>query len=190
MPAVTTAVAVIGAGVAGAGFFMSSSAAEEQARIQKQILAAQQQIENEKKKAMELDASRRTLEVFRGVQRAKSVAAANAVAQGAQFSSGLLGGQAQAQGEGNYALLGIGQNLQIGRQIFQYNKEITDLKGQLADANADAQIGAGLTSLGMSLMGNAGNIGKMFSGFGSSNMSGYSGSQLPNSAMTSGYGYY
>lgn len=185
---IATAIAIAGIGLAGYGLFSGSQNAKKAAGIQKQILAQQQNIEEEKRKAMELDASRRTLETFRNVQRTKSVAQANAVAQGANSSSGLLGGYAQAQGEGNYGLLGIGQNLQIGRSIFDFNKQITGLKQQLADVNASMQVDQGITSLGSAMISNAGGMGKIFSGFGTANMGG--GGGMPNSAMTSGYGIY
>lgn len=149
--AAATALAVAGIGLGVASFFGSSSAAEEQARIQKQIAAQQAKIEEQKRLGMELDAQRRTIQTIRSAQQARSIALNNATAQGAAKGSGLLGGYGQIAGQANSGLLAINQNLDIGRNISDSNIAISGLNAQMADAKADQSFYDGLGSLGGSL---------------------------------------
>jgi hypothetical protein len=151
--ATTTVLATAAVASSGFGLFKSSSAAKKAAKIQAEISKKEQEIEAEKRKAMELDARRRTLEVFRNMQRAKSIALTNATAQGAGNSSALFGGFAQIGAQGQGDLLNIGQNLTIGRNISGLNEQISGLKGQLASANADIQTGNAFMSFGKDLLG-------------------------------------
>jgi len=155
---------VVGAGLSIAGFIGGSDVAEKQAAEQKAIAADQLKLEAQKKQAMELDANRRQLEVFRNLQRARSLGLVNATAQGAGSSSGLHGGYGQAAGEANTNMLGINQALQIGRTMFDINADMSQHKMALADLGADASFYSGLGSLGNSLMGASGSIGKLASG--------------------------
>lgn len=166
MPALTTVAAVAGVGLMGAGLFGSSDAAKRAAAEQKAIAADQMKIEEQKRMAMELDSRRRELEVFRNVQRAKSMALTNATLQGAGSGSGLQGGYAQQTASGAENLESIHQNLMIGRQIGDLNNDISKHKMALADISADASFYSGLSSMGGALLGNVGNIGKMTSGWG------------------------
>ena len=158
--------ALIGGGLMVAGFLGGSDTAEKQAAEQKAINADQIKIEQQKRQAMELDSRRRELEVFRSVQRARSIALTNATLQGGQFGSGLLGGQAQATQAGHEDLKSIGQNLTIGRQISDLNNDISSHKMTLADLGADASFYQGLGSLGSTILGQTSNISKFTSGFG------------------------
>ena len=156
----------VGLGMSLFGKSEQSDTAKQQAQVaqQQSVLSGdeakqEQGINDQKQQAMELDASRRQLENFRNVQRVRAQGMAAAVNQGAQMGSGLQGGQAAAQDQGNVNALGINQNLQIGRAIGQFNNNISQdriknaaLGGQMADLQGQyAQEGA-LTSLGGSLM--------------------------------------
>lgn len=147
-----------------AGIFGGSETAKKQAAEQKAINADQIKIEAQKRQAMELDAKRRELEVFRNVQRARSISLTNATLQGGQFGSGLLGGQAQASQAGNEDLTGIRQNLEVGRAIGDLNNDISRHKMALADLGADASFYSGLTSLGGSILGGSGTMSKFMGG--------------------------
>lgn len=149
-----------------AGLIGSSDTAEKQAAEQKAIAADQIKIEKQKRQAMELDSRRRELEVFRNVQRARSIALTNATLQGGQFGSGVIGGMAQASQAGREDLGAIGQNLTIGRNISDLNNDISQHKMTLADLGADQSFYSGLSSLGSTILGQTGNIGKMTSGWG------------------------
>lgn len=158
--------AIIGGGLMVAGIFGGSDTAKKQAAEQKAIAGDQIKIEAQKRQAMELDANRRELEVFRSVQRARSIAMTNATLQGGQFGSGVLGGMAQATQAGHEDLKNIGQSLTIGRQISDLNNDISTHKMALADLGADASFYSGLTSLGSTILGQTSNISKMTSGMG------------------------
>lgn len=158
--------AAIGLGLGIAGLFGSSDAAERAAKEQKAIAADQIKIEGQKRQAMELDARRRELEVFRSVQRARSIALTNATLQGGQFGSGVIGGMSQATQAGHEDLKSIGQNLTIGRTISDLNNDISQHKMSLADIGADQSFWSGLSSLGGTILGQTNNIGKITSGWG------------------------
>lgn len=155
----------IGGGLMLGGIIGGSETAEKIAAEQKAIAQDQIKIEKQKRMQMELDARRRELEVFRNVQRARSIALVNATNQGAGSSSGLIGGQAQATAAGKEDLTAIFQSLQTGRAISDLNMDISKHKMTLADLGADQQFYAGLTQLGGSVLGNAGSIGKLASGW-------------------------
>lgn len=144
-----------------AGLIGGSATAEKQAAEQKAINADQIKIEGQKRQAMELDAKRRELEVFRSVQRARSIALTNATLQGGQFGSGLIGGMAQATQAGHEDLTQIGQSLTIGRSISDLNNDISQHKMALADLGADASFYSGLSSMGGAFLGQSSNISKM-----------------------------
>ena len=118
---------------------MQMKAAKEQSEAQKAEIAAQQRAEEARKRQMELDAARRSKEVVRQQQRARSAAVTNATAQGAQFGSGLPGGYGQIGGQTGFNLLGIGQNLQIGRDIFAANADVSAARMRMADAGGDME---------------------------------------------------
>lgn len=105
--------------------------------INKGIIAGQQDIEVQKQKAMELDARRQQLEVIRNQQRGRALSLTTGVAQG---GSGFVGGssarggaQGQISGQTGVNLLGIQQNLQIGRDIFGLNEGISNNRIAQAD---------------------------------------------------------
>jgi len=154
--AAATALAIAGIGAGIAGFIGGSDAAKKEAEIQKQIYAQQQKIEEQKRLGMELDANRRTIQTVRAVQQARSLALANATAQGAGKGSGLMGGLSQIAGQGSAGLLAINQNLDIGRNISTANQAISGLNMQLADAKAEESMWSGLSSLGGKLTSAAG----------------------------------
>lgn len=166
MPALTSIALVAGVGLSAASMFGGSDTARKQAAEQKAIAADQQKIEAQKMQAMELDAKRRQLEVFRNVQRAKSMALVNATGQGAGQGSGLAGGYGQVAGEAENNLLGVKQALETGRNIFDINADMSQHKMALADLGADASFYSGLGSLGGTLLGATGSIGKLTSGWG------------------------
>jgi hypothetical protein len=156
----------IGLGLQAASFFGGQGSADAYNEEQKQQIQLQKQVEAQRRQAMELDASRKQRENIRQVQRARSVALTNATSQGAAQGSGLQGGYGQIQGQGAWNALGISQNLQIGRNIFDLNAQISDSKIRMADAQRDQQFWQGLGSLGSSMTSAAGGFGKLGSGFG------------------------
>lgn len=168
----------LGLGLAAIGTVGSISSAKQEAGISQQEaavsgdIAAQQMAQNGlRQQQMELTAKRSQMEVMRNAQRARAMAVQSGVSQGASFGSGVAGGVADATNRGNYNLLGIGQNLSLGRQNFGLENNISQdklkmatLQSQMASAQGDAAMWQGLTSMGGSLLKAGPTLGNLFSG--------------------------
>lgn len=111
----------------------SVAAAGASRDINQGIVAQQKDIEATKRQAMEVDARRQQLEIIRNQQRGRALGLTTATAQGASKGSGLQGGYGQISGQTGVNLLGVQQNLQAGRDIFDANSNITNLNSQMAD---------------------------------------------------------
>jgi len=92
---------MLGSGLAlqalGGATSMGGAKASNQAQVQQ--IKLQQQVEQQRQHAMELDAHRKQLETVRNMQRARFLALSTATNQGAQFGTGLQGGYGQISGE-------------------------------------------------------------------------------------------
>lgn len=111
----------------------SVTAAGASRDINQGIVGEQKEIEATKRQAMEVDARRQQLEIIRSQQRGRALGLTTATAQGASKGSGLQGGYGQISGQTGVNLLGVQQNLQAGRNIFDSNAAITDFNSQMAD---------------------------------------------------------
>jgi hypothetical protein len=111
----------------------SVAAAGASRDINQGIVGEQKEIEATKRQAMEIDAKRQQLEVIRNQQRGRALGLTTATAQGAGKGSGLQGAYGQISGASGVNLLGIQQNLQAGRNIFDSNAAITDYNSSMAD---------------------------------------------------------
>lgn len=119
---------------------------------------------------MELEGRRTQLQNVRNAQRARAVAVQSAVSQGAQFGSGLQGGLAQIQDQMGWNMLGVDQALATGREINQYNQNISQDKQKLASLGADSATSQGFASLGGALIKAGPIIGQVSQGFGGSGL--------------------
>lgn len=155
----------VGLAISALGLMKSYDASEEMSESNQRQIALQQQNEEQRKKAMELDARARQLKAFRLGQQARSLALVNATSQGAGGGSGLQGGYGQIAGDVQTDLLGINQNLEIGRDMFDTNALISEQKIAYAQSQGKAAMGAALTSFGGSIMTSLPAIGRMTSGF-------------------------
>lgn len=149
------------------GTFMSVSAAQASASANRDIAASQQQANQISLRAMEVESRRRQLETIRQGQIAKSQSTAVATAQNAQLGSGLQGGIAQVSGEQNFNLLGLNQNLDLGKEMASVNNRISQDRMSLASAQGLAGWGAGFSGFGNTLTANAGAITRLSGGSGS-----------------------
>lgn len=157
----------LGLGFTGLGAISNYQASKQSANLNRQSseesrkqAQLEQQVERQRKVSMEVDARRKRMEVLRNQQRARSTALAVSNAQGANFGSALAGAYGQIGGQTGTNLRGIDSNLDIGRNIFDYNSLISqskmrqfELQGQMGDASTKAALGQGLTSLGGSTLG-------------------------------------
>jgi small-conductance mechanosensitive channel len=176
----------IGGGMQLFGGLGQAKASKRNAQIEQQI-ATQERAQNAlRRQSMELDANRKKIENIRNVQLSRAMAMNTAVAQGAQFGSGLAGGLAQITGRGNWNELGINQNLQIGQNMFNIDDQISNLKMQKAEVGGDMATAQGISSLGGSIMKVAGSFSSLAGGFGGEAASGGSSYRSPSWATTTG----
>jgi hypothetical protein len=157
----TLGAGIIGFGMQVGGMFGMASASKQAAQISQGIARDEQAINAQKYQQMLLQNRRQQLENIRNVQRQRALATASAVNQGAQYGTGLQGGLAEIYNKGTENALGLAQGEEIGTNIYNLNASISDKKMQMADVQSDMAISQGIMSLGGSLMGNAGTVGKL-----------------------------
>lgn len=162
----------IGAAV-GIGFQLfgaSKSAAASQAynAAQVQQIQTEEQVQTLQNQAANLGFQRQDMENLRKTQQAMAVGLARGVNQGAQFGSGVAGGQAETQSEGNWNKLGISNAKQTTNDIFALNKQINAQRIAQANAGMNVQTGQAYSSLGSGIINDLGAIGRLSSGFGNS----------------------
>lgn len=166
-----------GAAVSLIGGMGGAEASSSYYKTQQDIGSLEGKVNDQRKAAMEVDARRRQLEVVRNNQRARSLAETSATSQGSQFGSGLQGAYGGISGQSNTNLTGINQNLEIGRNIFGLDTQISAdriaASGYQSQMNTDKAMG----QLGGALMGSAGKVGQMSQGMSN-----------PFSMFTSGFG--
>jgi len=168
-PISTGVMAAIGLGFQAFGMFSSQSSAKEYNEAQTKEIALEQQRNALQYKAMVLKARRDNIQILRQTQQARAAGLVAATSQGAQFSSSAAAGQGQASAQGAWNSLGIAQNLEIGKDIFSVDSQISQSKIQMANAQMGMQEGQAFSSFGSSLMGSATPFGRLFSGFGNKN---------------------
>ena len=183
MDPLTLGVMAAGLGASLFGGISGAGVSKQEAQVSANEAQQEQQINQQKQQQMNLQASRSQLENFRNVQRARAQGLNSAVNQGAQFGSGLAGGQAQATDQGMYNSLGINQNLQIGQTIAGLNNNISNDKIVMAGLGGQAATDAGIASLGGALMKAGPTIGQVGKSFGGMSFNGLFGGGSP-----SGYG--
>jgi len=162
MDPISAALGVGGLGLQLAGMIGGQSSSKRIQEEQRQQIMLQLAQEAERKKQMELMARRQQMEVVRNSQRARALALNNATGQGAQFGSGLQGGYGQIASDTNNNLLGIQQNLAIGRNMFGLNAQMSQSKINQSEAEGDAAFWKGLSSLGGSMIGGMGMANQLF----------------------------
>lgn len=182
--ALTTATQVVGFGMSLYGGISSAHDAKQAANIQSNIAGLQGGLEDQRHIAMEMSASRQSLEILRSNQRVRAMAQNSAVTQGAQFGSGLQGGEAQIEDQGLFNLAGVNQNLEIGEKMFGINQQITAQKQQLAQVQGQMATDQGISSLGGALTKSGSTIGNIGGSLGNSNL----GSYFMGGGSPSGYG--
>lgn len=138
--------------------------AQEATQIHQQMVGTEQSINDQRQQQMVLTARRQSLQEYRNYQQARAKGLANATASGSQFSSGLKGGLGQESGEARTNLLGIGQNLQIGQNIFGLDAQLSSEKISLANVEGSQATNQGLASLGGSISRSAGPLGNVLGG--------------------------
>lgn len=143
-----------GIGLTAAGAANQYKASKQMAAAQQGAIQAQQRAEAARQTQMNLEASRKRREAVRQAIQARSLAEANANAQGALFSSGLQGGYGQIAGRLGTNVLNTSQNQELGNAIFSANRDASSAYSQYAGYQSQAALGQGLSSLGGALITN------------------------------------
>jgi hypothetical protein len=133
------------------GSLLQEQAAGQRAAASKEIARQELNQETLRRKMMELDANRRSIEAVRQGQRARALGLAAGVAQGADAGSGVAAGIANATSQTGFNLLGIGNALEAGRINFGYTAAINQQKMNIADTETLSARGAGLISRGQGI---------------------------------------
>lgn len=176
MAAITAAVmaGTMAAGIATQAYGASKQyeASKEQAAASKAIYGDEIQQDALRRQAMELSADRQSKEIVRNAQRARAMSLNATTTQGGQtgnVSSALGGSYGQESGQTNTNLLGLYQNLQLGRNMFDLNSLINQQKMVMADASSKMALGQGISGIGGGLVSSAGAFGNLSNGFGFGN---------------------
>jgi len=169
MEPVTLGLQALGMGLKLFGAFSGASDTENYSKqinsYEQEKFGLEKQVNDQRRQAMELSARRQQLEIFRNTQRARAQGLNAAVNQGAQFGSGIQGGQAGTLNQGLFNALGVNQNLAIGRNIFGLDDQITGVNAK--ESTVKSQMQADLAqdqawqSLGGSLLQSSGTIGNI-----------------------------
>jgi len=167
MDPLTLGIGAVSLGLQLFGGFSAANTQNQIAQLNSQVYSQEKLANKQRQDAMELSARRQTMETFRNVQRARAMGTAAAVNQGAQFGSGLQGGNAQATDQGFWNASGIQQNLQIGRNLFGIDNTISGLKSQISSLQGSVATDEAIAGMGGALGKNAGTLGNIFSSFGS-----------------------
>lgn len=163
------AMTAIGLGLQAFGMNKKEHAGEDYNRAQVAEIQAEQQIESQKQRVMELDANRRSIENVREAQRARAIALATGVGKGQSgmgLGSGVEGAFGGIAGQAGWNSENISNKLEIGRNVFGINSMISGYKVQMANAQKDIGDAQGYSDLGKSLVGSAPAFGRLTSGFG------------------------
>lgn len=183
---VSAGLQVVGIGLSIFGGLEQAKVAKEQAKVSSHIGEMELGINESKREAMELNARRQQMEIFRNTQRARAQATNAAVNQGANLGSGLQGGLADVANQGLFNLFGVNAALQTGEKIASYNDAISQDKIQLAKLGGDAADAQMWTSLGGALVKSGPTIGQLTQGFGSFFGGGGNYSGTPGASNTGG----
>jgi hypothetical protein len=183
MDPISLAIGAVGLGMQIFGGIGASQNAKEAAAINQDVAKQEQSINERKMTQMAIESRRMQLENIRNNQRARALSEATAVNQGAQFGSGLQGGQAQINDQTLFNMQGVNQAIQTGSQIYGLNSIISEDKQKLASVQSDMATNQGIASLGGSVMKAGPIIGQLSQGFG-----GFSFNSLFGGGSPSGYG--
>lgn len=197
MDPITGAIAIAGLGMQlfGAGGAMSATSKEaglasQESGLSQGITQLQMQENNQRQLAMQISARRQQTEIMRRTQLTKAQGLAAGVNQGAQFGTGVQGGQQSATSAGGYNLLGVNQNLEIGNALFGIQNQISNkqiamsgIQGQMASLQGQASMFSGIGAIGGSLASSAGPLGNLLGNF-------FGNKQDPTANTQGGMGMY
>lgn len=162
--AMSGASTLIGMGVEAYGFLNESKYASQATQIQQQILATDEQMNQQREQQMNLDAARKMINVQQRTQMARSRTLAAAVNQGGQFGSGAAGASGSEASQAARNVEGISQDWTIGKNIFNLTSLEDQLKSKLTGVQSEQANYGAIAGLGGNLAGGSQSIGKLLGG--------------------------
>jgi hypothetical protein len=168
MDPISDILGIVGLGMSIFGSMSAADDAKQAAEVSRKITGVEQQENDVRRQAMELSARRNQMETMRNAQRARAQGINSAVNQGANLGadSSVKGAQAQNTSQEAYGLQGINFNLGFGRQMFNYDDQISQYKQQLSTIQGQEATDQGWASLGGAIMKAGPTIGNFTKGFG------------------------
>jgi len=161
MDPITLGIGAVGLGLKLFGGFGASNTESEISAVEQQKFAVEGQVNVQRQNAMNINARRQNMEIFRRTQQARAQGLASATSQGAQFGSGYAGGQASIQAQGLFNSQGVNVNQEIGNNIFALDSKISGLNSQEAGLKGQMASEQGIASLGGAILSAAGPLGSI-----------------------------
>lgn len=155
MAAISTMIAAAGLALGAVGVGTQMYGASQSAEASSRMAAEQRRQEQLRQQQMTLESMRRKREIIRGAQVASAQAQAAAGAQGGAESSGLVSALSTISGREAGATLATNQNQELGNEMFKSNQNMAGFMASRANADMISGMGAGLGSLGGSLVRNS-----------------------------------
>lgn len=142
--ATASAATIISTGAAVAGAATAGYGAVQQQQAQSDASRASREAERIRRQQLELDNRRRMSQIIRETQANRARSIASATARGAQDSSALEGGLSSILSQGGANFLAQGENVALGRQMFDANADFSEARGRAQTAGAIGDFGRSL----------------------------------------------
>lgn len=152
MPFITATVAALGvagtisAGAAVGGLAVSAYSASKQGEASNEAAAASQRQEDIRQEQARLQAIREERKIYQEAQKARATINSNLAAQGASYSSAAEGALSSVGSSANVKLNALDQNLALGEQMFDANRQYASARQEVQDYAAVGDLGKTLFS--------------------------------------------
>ena len=130
------------------------------------VIGTEQEINQQRQQQMKLEYNRYQMQQIRNLQLQRAMAITSATAQGANFGSGLPGGEAQGSGQVANNLRNATQNFEIGNKIFSLEDTMAMYRLQEVTAKTDMEKDKAQQELGGMVSSLGGPLGKLAGTFG------------------------
>jgi hypothetical protein len=162
MDPITSILGIAGIGMSLFGSIEGAATAKKSAAISSNIANLQTQENQQRQLAMQITGRRNQMQTIRTAQQTAAQAKAAGVNQGAQFGSGVAGGQSQIASQSSSNLTGENQQLQVGNAIFGLDAQIGVDKMNLSSLQGQQATYSGISSMGSTLARSSGTASNIF----------------------------
>lgn len=186
MDPISLSLSAIGFGMQLFGGMGQADVANQVSQISNDKAQHEMQINTLKQQQVRLEANRSQMQNIRNVQQARAMSLSSATNQGAQFGSGLQGGQSEITAQGAYNMVGVNSALQTSEGIYGNNQSITGDNARIATLQGQSATDQGISTIGGALLKAAPSIGSFSKGFGGLFSGGGNYSGTPGASNTGG----